>query len=240
MSNNVIQNQQTWQWFAMEGSSSFPEQRGRDKKGWTCLRPPRRAMAQSVMVSALSSVLPLYGWPALILPYWSGSSFLECPDSCLRHCPIGITEHFSASDILLLHGPFTSHLPSEGCFLPGLIICFKLHSKGGHFYGTEQKFHSIDLANIVKQLINKGSDPVFSLLALHVIYPETYNKIWTWANIWSPLERQSPNLVTFSVQACSSPCLCSGRCRNWSQGTISEGIQSWHLMWTPSKVRKWE
>lgn len=137
-------------------------------------------------------------------------------------------------------GPFRSHLPSEECFLPALIICFQLHCKGGHFHGTEQKFHLIDLANIVRQPINKGSGPVFSLLALCVVYPETYRKTWTWADIWNPLERQSPNLVTLSVQTCSSPCLCNGRCRNWSQGTVPEGIQSCHLMWTPSKFRKWE
>lgn len=109
MSYNVIQNQQTWQWFPKEGASSFSEQRGRGTKGWTCLRPPERVMAQPLTVSALSSALPLYEWPALILPYWSESPFLDslkCPDSCLRLCPTGITEHFSASEILLLLWPF--------------------------------------------------------------------------------------------------------------------------------------
>lgn len=105
MSYNVIQNQQTWQCFPEE-SSSFSEQGDRGTKGWTCLRPPRRAMAQPVMDSALSSALLLYGWPALILPYWSESPFLECPYSCLRLCPIGITEHFSASEILFPQWPF--------------------------------------------------------------------------------------------------------------------------------------
>lgn len=106
MSYNVIKNQQTWQWFPKERSSSFSGQRGWGTKGWTCLRPPKRAMAQPLMVSALSSALPLYGWPTLTLPYWSESPFLECPDSCLGFSPIGITEHFSASEILLLQWPF--------------------------------------------------------------------------------------------------------------------------------------
>lgn len=148
--------------------------------------------------------------------------------------PLGLQSISMPLRYFCYSGPFTSNLPSA------LIICFQLHSKGGHFYGTEQKFHLTDLTNVVTQPINKGSGPVFSLLALCVVYPETYHKTWTWADIWNPLERQSPNLVTLSVQACSSPCLCSGRHRNWSQGIVSEGIQSCHLMWAPSKFRKWE
>lgn len=115
-------------------------------------------------------------------------------------------------------GRFTSRVLSKGCFLPALIMYFQLHSKGGHFYGTEQKFHLIDLTNTVRQSINKGSGPVFSWLALRVVYLEAYYKTWTWANLWSPLEREGTNLVTLSVQVCSRPCLCSGEMQKLDPG----------------------
>lgn len=183
MSYNVIQNQQTWQWFPKEGSSSFSEQRGRGTKGWTCIRPPKRVMAQPLMVSAMSSALLLYGQTALILPYWSESPFLECPDSCLRLCPTEITEHFSASEILLLQWPFSIAFALQRM----LSSCF-YHLLSATLQRRPLLWHRAKISSHRPhryiQSINQGSGPVFSLLALRVVCPETHHKTWTWANTW--------------------------------------------------------
>lgn len=140
---------------------------GAQRGGLTCLRPPKRAVAQPVIHSALSSAPALYPWPALILPHWSESPFLECPYSCLKLCPIEIPEHFSWGHIsaplryfcyvTLLHNICP---PKDGFFLL-FWLAFSCSPKEATCMAQRKKSLLADLADIFRQSISNGSGLVF-------------------------------------------------------------------------------
>ena len=195
------------------------------------------------MHSALSSAPALYLWPALILPHWSESPFLECPYSCLRLCPIEITEHFSWGHIsvslryfcclTLLH----NICPSKDAFFLLLSFAFSCSPKEAAFRAQRKNLFLHTLQIYSDNQLTMGSVQFSSCLPSHVVYPDAYYKTWTWADPQSPWERGRPNTLTLYKPA-QAHAYAVGRHRGWTRALCQQTVWADILHWLPVKSGK--
>lgn len=217
---------------------------GAQRGGLTCLRPPKRAMAQPVIHWALSSAPALHPWPALILPHWSELPLLECPYSCLRLCPIEIREHFSWGHISapLKYFCYTTLLhnicPPKDAFFLLLSFAFSCILKEATFMSQSKNLFSQALQiysdhELTMGLIQFSSYlPSMLFTQKHTVrhgLEQTSRVLWRGkVQIWSPSSSKPAQAHVYAV----------GRCRSWTRALYWQTFRADILCGLPLKSGK--